>query len=101
MNRYVYFSLLFIIYKPRQRWFLFNSRETFGYPLMENLHRTFDEENLDFEIDDLMADLIRAFISVKLDSKIGYDELTVIQFSGQRCTVMVDATGQRIEFGLT
>ena len=67
---------------------------------MENLHRTFDEENFDFEIDDLMADLIRAITSVKLDSKIDYDELTVLRLSAQRCTVMVNATGQRIEFSL-
>ena len=65
---------------------------------MNNLHESFGEANFDFEIDTLQADMIRAIVSHKMRSSLQYDELTVIQFSDQRCTVLVNASGRMIEF---
>ena len=65
---------------------------------MNNLHETFGEANFDFEIDTLQADMIRAIVSFKVGSSLQYDELTVLQFSTERCTVMVNASEQIIEF---
>ena len=65
---------------------------------MNNLHETFGEANFDFEIDTLQADMIRAIVSFKVGSSLHYDELTVLQFSTERCTVMVNASEQIIEF---
>jgi len=67
---------------------------------MENLHATFGEENLDFEIDNFKADMIRAIVSDKIQRCIRYNEITVVQFSEQWCSVVVNATGRRIEFRL-
>ena len=57
---------------------------------MNNLHESFGEANFDFEIDTLQADMIRPIVSHKMGSSLQYDELTVIQFSDQRCTVWSD-----------
>ena len=65
---------------------------------MNNLHETFGEANFDFEIDTLQADMIRAIVSLKVGSSQQYDELTVIEFSDRRCSVLVNASGQMIEF---
>ena len=65
---------------------------------MNNLHETFGGANFDFEINTLQADMIRAIVSLKVGSSLQYDELTVLQFSAQRCTVMVNNSGQIIEF---
>ena len=67
---------------------------------MENLHATFGEENLDFEIDHFKADMIRAIVSEKMKRCITYNDITVVQLSVQWCSVVVNATGQRIEFRL-
>ena len=67
---------------------------------MNNLHETFGEANFDFEIDTLQADMIRAIVSFKVGSSLQYDKLTVLQFSAQRCTVMVNHSEQIIEFCL-
>ena len=65
---------------------------------MNNLHETFGEANFDFEIDSLQADMIRAIVSLKVGSFLQYDELTVIEFSDQRCSVLVNVSGRIIEF---
>ena len=65
---------------------------------MENLHVTFDGAHLDYEIDIQQADMIRAIVSFKLGVALTYEDLTVINLSGERCTVMVNASGQTIEF---
>ena len=65
---------------------------------MNNLHETFGEANFDFEINTLQADMIRAIVSFKVGSSMEYEQLTVLQFSAQSCTVMVDVSGQIIEF---
>ena len=65
---------------------------------MNNLHDTFGEANFDFEINTLQADMIRAIVSLKVGSSLEYDELTVLQFSDQRCIVMVNASEEIIEF---
>ena len=65
---------------------------------MNNLHATFGEAHFDFEIDTLQAKMIQAIVSFKIGSTIEYDELTVLNITGQKYTVMVNASGQRIEF---
>ena len=65
---------------------------------MNNLHETFGGAHFDFEIDSREAEMIQAIASFKLRAKIEYDELTVLQFNGQKYTVRVNASGQRIEF---
>ena len=65
---------------------------------MNNLHETFGGAHFDFEIDSLQAKMIQAIVSFKMGSNIEYEELTVLQFIDQKYTVMVNASGQRIEF---
>ena len=55
---------------------------------MNNLHETFGEAHLDFEISDLQAKMIAGMVSFMLGSSIEYDEL-------------VNTSGQRVEFCLT
>ena len=68
---------------------------------MNNLHETFGEACLDFEITDLQAKMIAGIVSFMLGSNIEYDELTVLQLIDQKYTVMVNTSGQRVEFCLT
>ena len=68
---------------------------------MNNLHETFGEARLDFEITDLQAKMIAGIVSFMLGSNIEYDELTVLQLIDQKYTVMVNTSGQRVEFCLT
>ena len=68
---------------------------------MNNLHETFGEAHLDFEITDLQAKMIAGIVSFMLGSNIEYDELTVLQLIDQKYTVMVITSGQRVEFCLT
>ena len=65
---------------------------------MNNLHETFGEAHLDFEIDTLQARMIQAIVSFKVGSNIEYDALTVVQLTAQRCVVRVNGSGQLIEF---
>ena len=65
---------------------------------MNNLHETFGGANLDFEIDYLQARMIQAIVSFKLRVLLEYNELTVIDLNDQSCTVMVNNSGQIIEF---
>ena len=67
---------------------------------MNNLHETFGEAHLDFEIDYYQANMIQAIVSFKVGSNIEYEELTVLQLIGQKYTVMVNASGQRVEFSI-
>ena len=66
---------------------------------MNNLHETFGNANLDFEIDALQARMIQAIVSFKLGTIIEYDDLTVVQISPEKYTVIVDTSDQIIEFG--
>ena len=68
---------------------------------MNNLHETFGKAHLDFEINDLQAKMIAGIVSFMLGSNIEYDELTVLQLIDQKYTVMVNTSGQRVEFCLT
>ena len=68
---------------------------------MNNLHETFGKAHLDFEITDLQAKMIAGIVSFMLGSNIEYDELTVLQLIDQKYTVMVNTSGQRVEFCLT
>ena len=65
---------------------------------MENLHESFGEAYLDFEIDELTRNMIQSNVSFKIGYSLNYDDLTVIQFSVEWCTVMVNATERIIEF---
>ena len=65
---------------------------------MEDLHKTFGEAHLDFEIDSLQADMIKSIVSVKLGTHLEYDELTVVEWSAQWCTIIVNTTGQIVQF---
>ena len=65
---------------------------------MNNLHETFGGAHLDFEIDYLQARMIQSIVSFKVGSVLEYDELTVIELNDQSCTVMVNASGQIVEF---
>ena len=67
---------------------------------MNNLHDTFDGDHLDFEITDLQAKMIAGIVSFMLRSNIEYEELTVLQLIDQKYTVMVNTSGQRVEFCL-
>ena len=67
---------------------------------MNNLHDTFDRDHLDFEISDLQAKMIAGIISFMLGSNIEYEELTVLQLIDQKYTVMLNTSGQRVEFCL-
>ena len=67
---------------------------------MNNLHDTFDRDHLDFEISDLQAKMIAGIISFMLGSNIEYEELTVLHFIDQKYTVMLNTSGQRVEFCL-
>ena len=67
---------------------------------MNNLHDTFDRGHLDFEISDLQAKMIAGIISFMLGSNIEYEELTVLQLIDQKYTVMLNTSGQRVEFCL-
>ena len=68
---------------------------------MNNLHETFDGIHLDFEKTVLQAKMIAGIVSFILGSNIGYEELAVLQFIDQKYTVMVNTSGQRVEFCLT
>ena len=68
---------------------------------MNNLHEAFAGAYLDFEITDLQAKMIAGVVSFMLGSNIEYDELTVLQLIDQKYTVMVNTSGQRVEFCLT
>ena len=68
---------------------------------MNNLHETFGGAHFDFEITDLQAKMIAGIVSFMLGSDIEYNELTVLQLIDQKYTVMVTASGQRVEFSLT
>ena len=68
---------------------------------MNNLHDTFDGDHLDFEITDLQAKMIAGIVLFMLRSNIEYEELTVLQLIDQKYTVMVNTSGQRVEFCLT
>ena len=68
--------------------------------MQNNLHVSFAEANLDFEISSLKATMIQSIVSFKLSRSIEYHELTVVQLIGQRCTVMVNTSDQLIEFTL-
>ena len=68
---------------------------------MNNLHETFGGAHLDFEITDLQAKMIAGIVSFLLGSDIEYDELTVFQFIDGKYTVIVNASGRRVEFCLT
>ena len=46
---------------------------------MNNLHETFGEANLDYEITELQAAMIQAIVSFKLGEFIEYNDLTVLQ----------------------
>ena len=70
-------------------------------PKMNNLHETFGGAHFDFEITDRQAKMIAACVSFMLGSDIEYKELTVLQLIDQKYTVMVTASGQRVEFSLT
>ena len=65
---------------------------------MNNLHETFGEAHLDFEIDFFQAKMIQAIVSFKLGPNIEYEELTVLQLIDQKYTVMVNTSGKRVEF---
>ena len=67
---------------------------------MNNLHDTFDGDHLDFEITDLQAKMIAGIVSFMLGSNIEYEELTVLQLIDQKYTVMLNTSGQRVEFCL-
>ena len=67
---------------------------------MNNLHDTFDGDHLDFEITDLQAKMIAGIISFMLGSNIEYEELTVLQLIDQKYAVMLNTSGQRVEFCL-
>ena len=68
---------------------------------MNNLHETFGDANLDFEITDRQARMIQAIVSFKLGENIQYDDLTVIQIIREKYyTVLVNSSGQIIAFGL-
>ena len=68
---------------------------------MNNLHETFGGAHLDFEITDLQAKMIAGIVSFMLGSNIEYEALTVLQLIDQKYTVMVNTSGQRVEFCLT
>ena len=68
---------------------------------MNNLHETFAGAHLDFEITDRQAKMIAGIVSFMLRSNIEYEELTVLQLIDQKYTVMVNTSGQRVEFCLT
>ena len=68
---------------------------------MNNLHETFAGAHLDFEITDRQAKMIAGVVSFMLGSNIEYEELTVIQLVDQKYTIMVNISGQRVEFCLT
>ena len=87
-----------IIFPLRFATKFFTSEKSHLSETMNNLHETFGEANFDFEIDTLQADMIRAIVSLKVGSSLEYNELTVLQFSTQTCTVMVNVSGQIIEF---
>ena len=67
---------------------------------MNNLHETFGKAHLDFEITDLQAKMIAGIVSFMLGSNIEYEALTVLQLIDQKYTVMVNTSGQRVEFCL-
>ena len=68
---------------------------------MNNLHEAFAEACLDFEITDRQAKMIAGIVSFMLGLNIEYEELTVLQFLDQKYyTVMVNTSGQRVEFCL-
>ena len=68
---------------------------------MNNLHEAFAGAHLDFEITDLQAKMIAGVVSFMLGSNIEYEELTVLQIIDQKYTVIVNTSGQRVEFCLT
>ena len=68
---------------------------------MNNLHEPFAGAHLDFEITDLQAKMIAGIVSFMLGSNIEYEALTVLQLIDQKYTVMVNTSGQRVEFCLT
>ena len=68
--------------------------------MQNNVHVSFAEAHLDFEISSLKAEMIQSIVSFKLSRSIEYHELTVVQLIGQSCTVMVNNSGQLIEFTL-
>ena len=68
--------------------------------MQNNVHVSFAEAHLDFEISSLKASMIQSIVAFKLSKYIEYHELTVVQLIDQRCTVMVNTSGQLIEFTL-
>ena len=68
---------------------------------MNNLHETFGEANLDYEITELQAAMIEAIVSFKLGEFIEYNDLTVLQvFRENNFIIKVNSSGQIFEFGL-
>ena len=68
---------------------------------MNNLHETFAGGHLDFEITDRQAKMIASIVSFMLGSDLEYEELTVIQLVDQKYAIMVNVSGQRVEFCLS
>ena len=68
---------------------------------MNNLHEAFAGAHLDFEITDRQAKMIAGIVSFMLGSDLEYEELTVIQLVDQKYTIMVNISGQRVEFCLS
>ena len=68
---------------------------------MNNLHETFGDANLDYEITDLQAGMIQSIVSFKLGENIEYDELTVLELIRENYFIIkVNSSGQIFEFGI-
>ena len=68
---------------------------------MNNLHETFGDANLDYEITDLQAAMIQSIVSFKLGENIEYDELTVLELIRENYFIIkVNSSGQIFEFGI-
>merc|ERR1711970_101105 len=45
---------------------------------IENLHRGYDGYNIDFEINDLQADMIAGIVSYKVGVRLSYDDISIL-----------------------
>merc|ERR1711970_1620535 len=71
---------------------------------IENLHRGYDGYNLDFEINDLQADMIAGIVSYKVGYRLSYDDISVLEIQSTNDKIvgkiLVHLSGLELDFFL-